>query len=791
MHASRRWRLWRALRFSVAALVPCGFLWNAPSPAATAEPSRALAGYTPASSANQRNWEQKFRAIPDSARIRATVARLASVPHHLGSPADQANAEWLASQLRSWGWHVTLERFDVLFPVPVERLVELAGAVPFRAHLNEREQTAELVAPARQGKAEEQEPGPSAEELPGYHAYSADGDVSAPLVYVNRGIPEDYLELERRGISVRGKIVIARYGGSWRGIKPKVAAEHGAIGCLVYSDPADDGYAAGDVFPRGAYRPPHGVQRGSVLDIPLYPGDPLTPGAGATEGTRRLDREQAASLMRIPVLPISYADARPLLESLDGPVVPAAWRGALPVTYHFGPGRAPVRLKLRFDWKTVPVYNVIARIPGSEAGSADGDQWIIRGNHHDAWVYGAEDPLSAAAPMLEEARAIGALVREGWKPRRSILYCFWDGEEQGLMGSTEWAEAHAEELQRHAAVYLNSDNNGRGRFEAGGSHTLARFINGVMRDVLDPETGRSIHERAHFFALSENKLKPSAGRGEQPAGGEDLPVEAVGSGSDYTPFLDHLGIPSLTLGFGGEDGGGIYHSIHDNFYWYTHFSDTDFAYGRALAQTAGTAVIRLAGANLLPFEFQTLSRTIGGYLGELKTMASQARERTAERNQQISDGMFAAIDDPRRPLAPPKQEPVPPFFNFAPLDNAVAELDRAARVYADAFGRWEQTRTPAGENSINGLLMRSEQALTDGAGLPGRPWYRHLIYAPGFYTGYGVKTLPGVREALEQKQWSRVDREISRAAQAVEREAHLIQDAAQQLAGERNKADSR
>ncbi len=410
----------------------------------------ALRGYASDSARTERDWEAKFRAIPEPANLRAYMQRLSARPHHVGSPYDKDNAGWLLAKLKEFGLDAQIETFDVLFPTPKARHLELVAPSHFTARLMEPAEAADPTS----GQHEEQ--------LPTYNAYSIDGDVTAPLVYVNYGVPDDYEQLDRLGISVKGAIVIARYGGSWRGIKPKVAAEHGAIGCLIYSDPRDDGYEHGDVFPGGPMRNKDGVQRGSVMDMPIYPGDPLTPGVGATKDAKRLALKDAVTLTKIPVMPISYGDAQPLLAAMEGPAAPAAWRGGLPITYHIGPGPAKVHLQLAFNWDLKPLYNVIARIPGSRYP----DEWVIRGNHHDAWVNGAEDPVSGTAALLEEARALGTLLKEGWKPQRTIIYCIWDGEEPGLLGSTEWAEAHDAELRQKAAVYINSDSNGRG--SAGG-----------------------------------------------------------------------------------------------------------------------------------------------------------------------------------------------------------------------------------------------------------------------------------------------------------------------------------
>ncbi len=719
-----------------------------------------LRGFTAESSKVQREWEAKFRAIPDAGRIRETLRLLSARPNHLGSPHQKQNAEYLRDQFRSWGWQAELEEFHVLFPTPRERLLEMVAPTKFVARLEE---------PALK---EDATSGQKAEQLPTYNSYSGDGDVTAPLVYVNYGTPADYEELERRGISVRGAIVIARYGGSWRGIKPKVAYEHGAVGCLIYSDPRDDGYAQGEVYPAGPWRPKDGVQRGSVMDMPVHPGDPLTPNIGATRDARRLDQKDAVTIMKIPVMPISYADAQPLLAAMTGPVAPAAWRGALPITYRIGPGPARVRLKLAFDWKITPLYNVIARIPGSTWP----DEWVVRGNHMDGWVNGAQDPLSGLVPQLEEARAMGELLKQGWRPKRTIVYAAWDGEEHGLIGSTEWAELHADELQRKAVMYLNTDGNGRGFLQAGGSHYLEHLVNSVARDVEDPETKQSVWKRWQAAVIRNGDAKAKA---EARGGRADLRIDALGSGSDYTPFIQHLGIPTLNMGFGGEDGGGIYHSIYDSFSWYTRFSDTTFAYGRALAQTAGSIILRTAGADVLPFQFDHLAETARGYATEVKALRDSEAARIAETARQHDEGVFDATNDPWNPLRPPRREPLAPNLEFSALDNAVDSLARAAQRYERAHTLAVAANLGAiAFGPLNALLRTADQELLLPEGLPKRPWFRHSLYAPGLYTGYGVKTMPGPREAIDQHDWKSANVELARVAGALDREAALIHKAA-------------
>src|SRR5580693_998324 len=578
-----------------------------------------LAGFSTESARTERDVETKFRAIPDRANLRQYMQRLSARPHHVGSPYDKDNAEWMLGKFKEWGWDAKIENYDVLMPTPKERELELTEPGHFRAKLQEPALSVDPTSSQQD------------EQLPSYNAYSIDGDVTAPLVYVNYGAPDDYDELDRLGISVQGAIVIARYGQTWRGIKPKLAAEHGAVGCIIYSDPRDDGYAQGATYPNGPFRPADGVQRGSVMDMPVYPGDPLTPGVGATKNAKRLKLSEVTTLTKVPTLPISYGDAQPLLAALTGPVVPESWRGALPITYHAGPGAAKVHLKVSFNWDTKTLYDVIARIPGSTYP----DEWIIRGNHHDAWVNGADDPISGQVAMLEEARAMGDLLKQGWKPARTIVFCAWDGEEPGLLGSTEWAETHAEELQRNAAVYINSDGNGRGFLNVEGSHTLEKFVNTVARDVDDPETKMSVAQRLRLRRMPGAGPSPD-GAQERSAGagaGQEFRIAALGSGSDYSAFLDHLGIASLNMGFGGEDRSGIYHSDYDDFYWYTHFSDSNFVYGKALAQLAGSSVMRMADAELLPFDFDNFTATIRRYVAEVEKLSVDARSRVEAQNR--------------------------------------------------------------------------------------------------------------------------------------------------------------
>lgn len=710
-------------------------------------------------------WEREYRGLPQAANIREYDRRLSAVPHHVGSPGDAENAKWIEQKFREWGLDARIETFEVLFPTPKERVLELVEPTRFKAALSEPPVAGDPTSAQTD------------RQLPTYNAYSIDGDVTAPLVYVNYGIPADYERLERMGIDVRGKIVIVRYGASWRGIKPKVAAEHGAAACLIYSDPKDDGYFEGDVYPRGAYRPAAGVQRGSVADMPLYPGDPLTPGVGATAGAKRLDRKDAATLTKIPVMPISYGDAQPLLAALEGPVAPAEWRGALPITYHVGPGPAKAHFQIAFHWNMATLRDVIAKIPGSTWP----DEWVIHGNHQDAWVNGAQDPVSGLSPMMEEARAFGELLKKGWRPKRTIVLCAWDGEEPGLLGSTEWAETHAAELKQKAAVYINTDSNGRGYLDIDGSHSLEALANEIAANVDDPVKKIPAARRVRLKRIADAKTAEDRKEARERA---NLRIGALGSGSDFTPFLQHLGVASLNMGFGGEEGGGVYHSIYDDFAWFTRFADTDFAYGRALSLATGTALMRLASADVLPFEFDGLADTVAKYVKEIQDLATEKREAGVERNRQLEEGLFEATSNPREPLIAPKAEPPVPFFDFSPLENASASLTAAAKEYALALGKSRLSARPpdaARTAEVNRALRAVEQAFLRDEGLPRRPWYKHFLYAPGFYTGYAVKTLPAVREALEEKQWKDVPAGVAATAAAIDKGAAQIRAAAKAL----------
>ena len=734
--ATIRGILAQATILAVAAVAPLG-AQSAAALQAAAPPG--VRGFPHAVLADELARESALRAVPNPDTLRAQQMVLSAVPHEAGSERSHHVAETILARFRSFGLDARIEQFEALMPRPVSRSLELLAPEHYTAELKEPP----LPEDPTSGQSD---------QLPTFNAYSPDGDVTGDLVFVNYGVPEDYRVLDSLGISVQGKIVIAKYGQSWRGIKPKVAAEHGAIGCLIYSDPRDDGYFVDDVYPKGSMRPWQGVQRGSVMDMPTYPGDPLSPGWASEPGSRRLRIAEAQTLAKIPVLPISYGDALPLLRNLAGPVAPEAWRGALPITYHVGPGPGRARLAVRFDWSTRPLYDVVATI----RGSVYPDQWVVYGNHHDAWVNGANDPIAGQISLDETARALGSLLKTGWRPSRTIILAAWDGEEWGLLGSTEWAEKHAEELRTKAAVYFNGDTNARGWLGASGSHSLEEFLREVARDVPDPSGKGSALEVAQQHRREQRPRGRQAGG---PGAGEPpdtaFSIGALGSGSDYTVFIDHLAVPSLDVRYGGATHDGIYHSIYDSYTFYQRFLDSSFAAEVAQAQTVGTAILRMADAPVLPFEFHAVARTYGRYADDI--------------------GRLAARNDTTKGL------------DLAPVRGAIARLDSAATRYDSALAPLEGMSAAqvaarrAAFGRVNQILFGTERALSDTAGLPRRPWFEHLLYAPGFYTGYGVKTMPGIREAVEQRQAGEAQAEAARVTAAILRMAAAVDRAAQEL----------
>jgi N-acetylated-alpha-linked acidic dipeptidase len=737
---------WRSFGVALACLALTCMADAVAAPMQSGSSPGGMLGFTSQGAASEHQLEKRFDSMLSASQMRAWLKRLSSKPNQVDSPHDKANAQWLLAQFKHWGWDAHIEKFDVLYPTPKKELVELTAPTHFKAQLHE---------PPVKGDPTSSLPG----ALPAYNIYSADGDVTGKLVYVNYGRPQDYKELKRLGVSVKGKIAIVRYGKEWRGLKPQLAYEHGAIGCLIYSDPRDDGYFRGDTYPEGGWRPSFGIQRGSVMEFQdHYPGDPTTPGYGSVPGAKHIPVKDAKTIQNIPVLPISYADATPLLKAMGGPVAPESWRGALGFTYHVGAGPARVHLVVKSNWDLKPVYDVIAELKGA----SDAGQWVIRGNHHDGWVFGAYDPLAGTVAMLGEAKAMGALYQRGWRPKRSIVYTSWDGEEPMLLGSTEWAETHAKALKQHAVLYLNSDTNERGFLFAGGSQSLGHLVDQVARGVSDPNTGVNVERRLRAHVLIEAAKKNASPRIKKLAkiihhGGE-LPLSPLGSGSDYTAFLDHLGIATLNVGFGGRgDGGGIYHSRYDSFTHFVHFGDPSFQYEVALAKVAGHIVMRTANATVLPMDPHNLSDSLDRYVAQLQKHVKTMRQAAKQQQQLFARHAYKLNQDPLHPVAPPAKLSPVPDLTFHPLVSATQQLAHSAKAYEKAY----QARADSGLDipasqlrQVNALMGTMAQQLTNQQGLPGRAWYKNEIMAPGVFTGYGAKIFPAINQSLVARNWS-------------------------------------
>ena len=714
---------------------------------------------------SQSELESEFDKTLNPENLDTWMKHMSSKPHHVGSPWSKQNAEYAANKFKEWGFESRVETFEVLVPFP--KIRKLSMVAPEKLELK-------LFEPAVEGDRSSEM---TKDVLPGYNAFSADGNVTGELVFVNYGLNEDYEELNRMGIDVKGKIVIAKYGRSFRGIKPKIAHEQGAIGCIMYSDPKDDGYVVGDVYPVGPYRNEFGIQRGSVLDMPARPGDALTPGYAATKDAERLSINEASTIMKIPVMPISYADALPLLKAIKGPVVPDSWKGGLPITYHIGPGPAKVNLHLEFDWSLRTAYNPVGRMKGSVYP----DEWIMRGNHHDGWGHGASDPISGMVSLMEEARAIGELTKTGWRPKRTLIYAGWDAEEPGLLGSTEWVEYNLNDIREKMVVYINTDGTGVGYLSMGGSHSLEKFVNEVIRDVDDPVHDVSLDNRLRSRMRVREHNSGTFGEGRE-SERQDLRMYAMGAGSDYTAFLHHAGVPALNMAFGGESGGGAYHSLYDTYEHYKRFSDGKFIYGTTLSKVNGRLVLRLSEADILPFRFVNMVDNIGKFVEQNKKLSEDIRKSTKSLNDLLDNNDFAISSNPKKTYLPPKRLRQVPEFDFKPLDAALARLSTSAWKYEEALLKFQKGSLSLERKSkINALLRSVDQAFINSKGLPRRDWFKNMMYAPGYYTGYGVKTLPGIREGLEERKWNEVRVYIKEVSKALDRASENINSASRIL----------
>jgi len=680
-----------------------------------------LDGFSANTSATQRRWEELFRSVPAPTSAREHLRRLTLEPHIAGTKEDYATAVYVRDQMKSYGLNAELKEYNVWLPYPkTTPIVELI------TQRRQRLSVTEAIVPG--------DPTSSNPKItPLFNGYSASGDVTGPLVYANYGLPGDYEELKKVGVDVKGKIVIVRYGNSFRGVKAKVAEDNGAVGCIIYSDPADDGYMQGDVYPKGPWRPVASGQRGSVQYLFDYPGDPLTPGKPSIPGVPRLKPEEATDLTKIPVQPIAYDVAKTLISPLRGPVRPKGFQGGLPLAYHVGgTPDVKVRLKTDMDYKVRTIWDVVARIEGNQ----ERDRWVVMGNHRDAWVFGAVDPNSGSSAMLEVARGFGDLLKQGWTPKRTIILCSWDAEEYGLIGSTEWAEENADDLREKAVAYLNVDVAvSGGNFGASSVPSLWKVIRDVTRDVKDPKTGKSIYQQWQEKAREGRSIN-------EPANGGEARIGALGSGSDYTPFLQHLGVPSTDMGFGGDYG--VYHSSYDSFYWMDHFGDPGFVYHVAAAQIWGTLALRLADADALPFDYTDYATQIREFFTEALRLAKQKNLDTSFDDR----SMNAALED------------------FAKECSRV-EKNRQEAVTTKA--------NSAKLKLINDALIAVEREFIDERGLRGRPWYKHEIYAPGIYTGYAAQPLTDFRQAIDDRNSANTKESLERIVEAIKRATKALQ----------------
>lgn len=689
-----------------------------------------LRGFASSHAAAEANLEEKFLRVPSAEQAEQHLRILTREPHLAGTPADYETARYVRDRFAEYGLDAEIAEYQVLLPYPKEVVVE-------------------LVAPERREGPTPEEPWEwdkdsfSSEAVKAYSAYSPSGEVTASVVYANFGLPEDYEKLEALGVRVEGKIVIVRYGRSFRGVKAKVAEEHKAAGVLIYSDPKDDGYGAGEAYPRGPWRPASGIQRGSILYIFQYPGDPQTPNAPSVSGAKRMDVKNAPNLPHILCAPLSARDAAPILSNLGGPVSPREWQGGLPFTYHLGPGQAQVHIRLQMDFQVRTIWNVIGRLQGT----AQPEEIVLLGNHRDAWVSGAVDPSSGTATLLETARGLGELLHQGWKPRRSIWLESWDGEEFGLLGSTEWGEQMARELSEKAVAYLNVDSAVSGsNFGASATPSLDGLVREATKAVMEPREGRSVYDVWHEKFERGIMRRPTTPEAEPPPQGalrdKDVPFGRLGSGSDYTVFLDHLGIPSIDVGFGGDYG--VYHSIYDDFYWMKHFGDPTFAYHATLARVLGVLVLRLAGADVLPLDYEEYGKELQEYL---RLLSGRIRSQGGEGKVTLEAAERAARE----------------------FREAAAELNRALA---------QNELDGAAVAPLNKEMVGVEHSLLAPEGLPRRPWYKHTVYAPGTYTGYAAVFFPGVREAVDRRDWSEAQAQAQVLVQALDRARERLRSAA-------------
>ena len=675
--------------------------------------AQAITGFTKNSAENQRQIEQQFLALPRAENAEKYLSKLTEEPHIAGSPASRAVAEFINQKYLEWGLESKLVEYHAYLPYP--KTVRLTLLEPDTVELNLKEPSWKFDKDSYDRRA----------VMP-FNAYSPGGEVTAQVIYVNRGLPDDYEKLAELGVNIRGKIALVRYGESFRGVKAQVAEEHSAAGLIIYSDPEDDGYMKGDIYPYGPMRPEQAIQRGSLLYIFRYPGDPLTPGYAASKSARRLKPEEATSLTNVPTLPISYGEAEKILKCLAGPEVPDDWQGGLPFRYHVGPGPAKVHLQLEMDYQIRPIYNVIAKI----AGTDEPEKMVIIGNHHDAWVHGAVDPNSGTATVMEIGHSFGELFKTGWRPKRTIVLAHWDAEEYGLVGSTEWVEENKTGLVKNAVLYINIDAAVSGEnFSAGAVPSLDQFIQEVVKEIADPKTKDAVFKK---WWREQNQKEYKRLKSVVPDTAV-VKIDRLGSGSDYTAFLQHVGVPSLSMGFSGRYG--VYHSILDDFFWMKNWGDPTFEYHATMAKIGGVMALRFAQAEIFPFDYADYAKTIVTHFDDLEKSLKEK------------------------------------FLNV-PLDFAAAKEKANEWKQASAILNQKIAAALSSGNvnpKMNETLMQLERELTEPTGLPGRDWFKHRIYAPGFYTGYAAKPLPGISEPADKEDWEAAKQELEVLIKVLER----------------------
>jgi N-acetylated-alpha-linked acidic dipeptidase len=714
-----------------------------------AQAAPPLTGFTTVSSAAERDVERRIDASIETADLDGWLRRLTSAPNQVGSPHDKENADFIAANLRDWGWRVTVEPVRVLVAYPSVQKLVLTGADRYAADFTE---------PAVEGDDDTKR---SEGVLPGMESYSPDGAVDAPLIFVNEGLSKDYDDLERTGQSVSGKVVLVKSSGAGRWVKPRLAQQHGAVGVVIYSDPEADGFTKGDVYPAGAWRTPRTVQRGtlgidSVLDA---------------SAAKTIQAEKRTGDLRIPVVTIGYGDAEHFLRALGGPVVPNRWQGGLPLAYHVG-GDAQVHLEVRSPWEWRTLYNVVASLPGSEYP----DEWVIHGVHHDAWVYGAWDPLAGTTALLAEARAIGELAKAGVRPKRTLVFASWDGEELGILGSKAWAERHAAELSRKAVFYLNNDTTGRGFLAAAGDPSLASLVDEVAGDLRDPETGASVQERR-----AAKRTVDAAEKGKDVEG--PIVPPRLGTGSDYLPFAHRLGVPSLHVRYGYDRDGDeesvpVYHSLYDTYAHYQRFGDPGLKYVNLLARTNVRLALRVANADVLPWRYTAFAESLGRDIERLAAGVATAHRDAVRHNALVDSGAYRLADVAYRGLRPPAREDDRwQEVDLGPLRDAQRGLLAAARAYDRAAGATGDL-PPKRRDAVNRALRDVAPSFVQASGLPRRPWYRHLLQAPGRKEGEDVAPLPAIGDAIDARAWDEAAREVEVTAEATRRATAALVKAA-------------